>query len=246
MSNLYGLIRKIVPNIITSLALLAGCFACQAAFQGDLQLATAWILVSLFLDYTDGAIARLLNGCSEFGKVLDSLSDVIAFGLAPSALMFMLLGDSLSGHGYPGLLNLASFLIVIFAALRLSRFTVSQKSKGFFAGLPVPAAGLLIASLAYLKATPGYERVASLYGHPLVLILLILILCCLMISRIPMFSFKFCNLDWQGNQWRYIFIIISVILLILLQVEAIPVLFILYLLMSVIRSITKKHSNPVS
>lgn len=180
------------PNFVTLGNLLCGSVATLAASRGKLDEAFLLIVLAAVFDFLDGFCARLLRSYSETGAELDSLADLVSFGLAPTA---MLLARYDIGAG--GWMNAAGgallFAVVLFAALRLARFNVDKSQHSEFRGLPVPAGALLIASLV-----TGFEGLSN--G---VLTLLAVVVATLMVSPIRMFALKFHGFGWRGNELRY-------------------------------------------
>ena len=234
-------LRSFVPNTITSLNLLSGCLAILMVFQGDLHLASMFILIAAVLDFFDGFAARLLNAYSELGKQLDSLADLISFGLAPAFILYNMMNSSLQLDGfYPGIswfygfLLLSPFLIAIFSALRLAKFNIDTRQTTSFIGLPTPANAMLIASfpvLVWLGSSTLFNQVMM---NQYVLLGVILLQSFLLVSPIPMFSLKIKNLRWSDNKVRYIFLGVCLLLIVLLQEIALPLIILVYVIISVL------------
>ena len=219
-------IKKYTPNFITCLNLLAGCVSCVMAFQGDYLHAALFLYLAAIFDFLDGLAARILGAYSEVGRELDSLSDVVSFGMAPGIILFSWLQTIAPENTF---LPYVAFLIPIFSALRLAKFNVDPGQESSFIGLPTPASAIFIASLISLNQSPALENILS---NVWVIIALILVLSLFLISKIPIFSLKFKNLTWKDNRTRYIFLILSIILLAIFRSEAIPLIIILFILMS--------------
>jgi CDP-diacylglycerol--serine O-phosphatidyltransferase len=167
-----------------------------------------FIVFSAIFDFLDGLSARLLKTYSETGKELDSLADVISFGLAPGCIVYTYLESLLYCTGWVYIPFIA-FLLPVFSALRLAKFNIDTRQSSSFLGLPVPASALFWASL--IPSFHYYFHIQPL----LVLILIIFLLLVfgfLMISEIPMFSLKFKNLEWKANKWSFYLIILSIVL----------------------------------
>jgi len=156
------MIKKIIPSFFTSLNLAAGCISIVFALKGELNIAGILIIVAAVLDLLDGMFARILNAVSEFGKQLDSLSDVVSFGVAPSMIIMQLMQYSLIAVepaasfdiGNPSVWNMiimySAFLIAVFSALRLAKFNIDASQQKSFKGLPTPANALMITSLGFI------------------------------------------------------------------------------------------------
>jgi CDP-diacylglycerol---serine O-phosphatidyltransferase len=235
--------------------LLCGCLGILCAVSGELVLAAYLIFIAGILDFLDGFVARLLNQHSEIGKQLDSLADMVTFGILPSFILFMIIsGESLCekniesyafiGHLNPNyknfLLAFLSFILALFSALRLAKFNIDTRQSDSFIGVPTPANAFVVAAFPLiLEFNPEYK---FLILSPTFLISYTLIMSYLLISEIPLFALKFKSFSWKSNQIKYIFLILSVILLITLQFLAIPLIIFLYIIMSVISNFQTKKS----
>ena len=181
--------RKIVhqvPNVITGMNLFAGSVSIVYAFNNQLEMAFYLILLAAVFDFFDGFVARLLNAQSEFGKELDSLADVISFGLAPAVIMFQFFQSNMEVFGFEAypFLPYISFIIPVFSAFRLAKFNLDTRQSESFLGLPTPANALFIGSYVFL---PNFFNIAH---HPLFLTVLIIVMSLLLVSELPMFSLK--------------------------------------------------------
>ena len=207
--------RRHIPNMITCCNLLSGCVAAVFAFEGVYTIAFACIIMGAVFDFFDGLTARALKVSSPLGKELDSLADVITFGLAPATMAYSWLCECASAHLdmlVASTMPFAAFLLVAFSALRLAKFNVDDRQTSSFIGLPTPAnalfwGGLVIGSHDVVVAQP--------YGWVLVLVL-ILLFSWLLVAEIPMFSLKFKNLSWKSNRIAYTFLLVSLVLLVVL------------------------------
>jgi len=228
-----------IPSFITSLGLISGALAIFFAIDGHLTFAGIFILIAAVFDFLDGFSARLLNAYSLLGKELDSLADLISFGLAPAAILFTLLEFALFGKNQPiheidalwyEWLALASaFLIPVFSALRLAKFNISTNQDRNFIGLPTPANAILWASLAIIVSIPGNTELIRLLFTVKNLAITAVVTSLLLVSRIPMFSLKFSSGRWKENWHRYIFIILCIGLAIFFHVYAVPALVLIYI-----------------
>jgi CDP-diacylglycerol---serine O-phosphatidyltransferase len=228
--------KKHIPNAITSLNLFAGCLALYFAFHDKLVYTAYLVAVAAIFDFLDGMLARVLGAYSEIGKQLDSLADMVSFGVVPGVIMFMLLqksGDTI--FGFPAeTAAFFGFLITIFSALRLAKFNIDTRQTTSFIGLPTPACTIFVASLPLILVHGDiihYEIILN----PIVLVSLTVILSYLLIAELPLFALKFSNLSWQDNSLRFIFLILSLILVVLLKFAAIPLIIVLYVLLSIIK-----------
>ena len=195
------------------------------------------IFVAAVFDFFDGFAARLLNAKSPIGGELDSLSDVVSFGVAPSFIIAMLLSKT----GITWMVSnvnvfpMLAFILAAFAAVRLAKFNIDTRQTCSFIGLPVPAVGLFIASLPLMLSQISTD--SALYNfvvNPYFLLAAVAIFSWLMISEVPFFSFKIKNLKFKDNILRYFVVIFAVIALIILKLVALPFIFVFYILLSVI------------
>lgn len=222
---------KHLPNAITCLNLFSGCIGVWLAFNGNYVGAAVAIILSGIFDFLDGMVARMVNAYSNIGKELDSLADVVSFGLVPGAMVFSLL-STVQLHNY----SFLAFLIPIFSALRLAKFNVDERQSDSFIGLPVPANALFWAGLVVSCS-------AWLMEKHWALIALTILFSYLLVSELPMFSLKFKNLTWKDNQWPFIFLGVSILLIIILRVDSIAPIIIWYILLSAILFVISKRKK---
>ncbi|MEG1615403.1 MAG: CDP-diacylglycerol--serine O-phosphatidyltransferase [Bacteroidales bacterium] len=237
-----NMITKHIPNTLTSLNLFSGCLAVIAAYEGNYPLASLFIIAGAVFDFFDGMSARLLKAYSPMGKELDSLADMVTFGVAPAMIAFSLM-KSLVPAGFPELLAeylpYAAFLIAIFSALRLAKFNIDERQTSSFIGLPTPANALFWIGICMgLTTATGNVFIANIW----IILALVVIFSYLLVAEIPMFSFKFKSLNWKDNQLRYIFLIIAVPLLIILGITGISAVIGLYIILSLLTG--KKSVQP--
>ncbi|WP_291563049.1 CDP-diacylglycerol--serine O-phosphatidyltransferase [Bacteroides sp.] len=231
MSNI---ITRNIPNSITSCNLFCGCIASYMAFGGDFRMAMLFIVLGAVFDFFDGMTARLLKVSSPIGKELDSLADNITFGLAPSAIVFSLfkevsMPDFLSGISE--YVPYCAFIISVFSALRLAKFNLDERQTSSFIGMPTPANALFWSSLAIsLHENDGFLQAFNV----LYLLLLVVVMSLLLVSELPMFALKFKNLSFQSNKIRYIFLLVSVLLLVFWGITGLAAVILWYILLSVI------------
>ncbi len=224
--------KKHIPNFITCLNLFSGCVALTYAICGQLQTAAYFIMLAAAFDFLDGLLARLLNSYSELGKQLDSLADMVSFGLLPGVFVYHMLLMSLESNGLPIELAYVGFLITVFSALRLAKFNIDTRQTENFIGLATPANTLFFISLPFL--TEQDTEALMFLTHPLILIFLCLGFSYLLVSEISLFSLKFKSLAWDKNNFKYIFLAISLILIILFKFAAVPMIITTYILFSII------------
>ena len=207
--------------------MLCGCAGLVAAANGNLAGAAYLIWAAAAFDFADGLAARALKAYSSIGGDLDSLADMVSFGVLPGFIVYQLLQLALS-HDLAWLAYLG-FLLAIFAALRLAIFNVDTRQKEQFIGLPVPASALLISSLP-LGTLPFFQQMVS---QPLVVVLVTVVTSYLMVAPVPLLAFKFKNKQWKGNEVKFVFIAASLLLFFLLKTVAIPIIIIAYIILSV-------------
>ncbi|MDE6271781.1 MAG: CDP-diacylglycerol--serine O-phosphatidyltransferase [Muribaculaceae bacterium] len=228
-----NIIRKNIPNSLTCLNILSGCVAIVFAFHptesfGSMsgwQWACLAIGIAAIADFSDGFMARLLKAYSDLGKQLDSLSDLVSFGVAPAMLLMNLAGEF---PQIPLWVRWAALLIPICGALRLARFNIDPRQTDGFIGLPIPANAIFWIGWAAL-ATSGWQAAVN----PWILLTAIILESLLMTSNIRLFSLKFKNFGWAGNQLRWVLILASLLLIIFWGLQAFcPIIFI-YIILSV-------------
>ena len=229
--------KKSIPNFITCLNLFTGCVAILIAFQGSLEYAAYLVGLAAVFDFLDGMVARLLHAYSEIGKQLDSLADMVSFGVLPGVIMYKLMQKSAMVDPNTTLMQaeiipFAAFIIIIFSALRLAKFNIDSRQTSSFIGLPTPANTIFIASLPLILAADSFNLsgyILNIYG----LMALSGILCYMLVAEIPLFALKFKNLTWKDNAVRFIFLLTAIPLLFIFKFAAIPVIIVLYVLLSV-------------
>lgn len=246
--------KKQIPNLITSLNILCGSVAILFAVSGNLIVASVFVFLGIFFDFFDGLAARLLNAQSEVGLQLDSLADVITSGVVPGIIMFQLMNlafvgnmqtltDVFSGQGWNvgvnNYLPLIGLLIVVASAYRLAKFNVDTRQTSGFIGLPTPANTLLILSLPLILEYQFSEMAESIILNKWVLIGLTLVSCILLNAEILLFALKFKTWDFKSNAVRYVFLALCVVLLITLKFLAIPLIILLYIVLSLLWKVAK-------
>jgi len=237
-------IRSNIPNLITLLNLASGSVAVIQVFSGEMVLAAWFIIIAAVFDFLDGFAARLLNSKSSIGAQLDSLADVVSFGLAPAMIMFQLLVESHSQattiFRESPFLPYVSILMVMAGAYRLARFNTDPGQSDEFKGLPIPANGLFVAALPLMMHYPSVSgMITDGVKVNYILVSLVLFLSFLMVSRIRMISLKFYNLKWKENAYRYLLIAPVPVLLIFFSFAAIPMTILYYIILSGIRNLAR-------
>jgi CDP-diacylglycerol--serine O-phosphatidyltransferase len=221
--------------------LFSGILSVYFSMTGDLQLAGFMIFLAALFDFFDGMAARLLDAKTPIGADLDSLADVVSFGVAPGFILFQMirlsLGQEFIPVENPGYLPFVGFIIPLFGALRLAKFNVDESQTDSFKGLPIPAQAIVVAAFPIIVLTCFADNsnfYSELLTNSLFLIGSGILLSFLMVSNLPMFSLKFSSFSWKENQTRYLFLLMSVVLLVLLKIAAIPLIVLLYVLVSLV------------
>ncbi|MBB5622041.1 CDP-diacylglycerol--serine O-phosphatidyltransferase [Pedobacter cryoconitis] len=218
--------KKHIPNALTCANLFSGCIGVVFAFKGDLNIAAYAVLISGICDFFDGFAARLLHVKSPIGKELDSLADMVSFGFLPGVVMFQLLTQSDFSSPY---LPYLGFMMTIFSALRLAKFNIDTRQTEDFIGLNTPMNTLFIVSLPFIQ-----KDYPALIGSSVLLVAITVIMSFLLTSEIRIFSLKFSSFKWEPNKIKFIFLILSAILIAFLQFAAVPFVLVLYIALSLL------------
>lgn len=224
--------KKHIPNTITLLNQFSGIVACIFAYNSRFDLALLFVLIGATLDFMDGAMARLLRVSSPLGKELDSLADVITFGLVPGMIAFRLLGPLAEVWEYMPYLG---FLITLFSTYRLGKFNIDERQTTSFIGLATPANAIFWLGLAY-----GYQSLLSAVS-PWFVLVAVVVSSYLLVCELPMFSFKFHNFGWAENRIRYMFILGAIVLAVVFFRQSLPLIILWYILLSVVGALTIKR-----
>lgn len=258
-------IKKHIPNAITSGNLLCGCLAIVKVFEGNLVWAAYLVGIALVLDFFDGFTARLLKVSSPIGKDLDSLADMVTFGVLPGLVMFKIIETARIinmsvGVDVPGMTSIANesatylpsyiaFVIPIFSAIRLAKFNNDTRQTDSFIGLPTPANAMFICSLPLIfninQTFLSHEYALGISGlilKPYVLCLVAVVMSLLLVAEIPLIALKFKNFTWADNKIRFVFMGLSVILIGVFQFVGIPMVIILYMVLSIVNNLFLKKS----
>jgi len=227
-------VRKHLPNAITCANLFSGCLGIVFTFQHNLLFAAYAIFLAAIFDFFDGLASRLLQSFSGIGKDLDSLADLVSFGVLPSAILYELLLQAPQIEHVSPYLNFIAFLIPVFSALRLAKFNTDERQSEIFIGLPTPANAILIASFPLILSQGGIIYREYIL-NPFFLSCFVLIMCSLLVAEIPLMSLKFKSTDFQENIYRYLLILLSVIVIVIFKFVAIPAIIFLYIVMSIIQ-----------
>jgi len=238
-------IQKHIPNIFTLSNLSCGLIAILLAFQAHLHLAGTFIIIGLFFDFFDGLLARIFKVSGDFGKQLDSLADLISFGVAPSIIVFQLIfkienGNYLTQSNnwidlFQTISPFIALMIPIFSALRLAKFNIDTNQSSNFIGIPTPANALFFIAFPFILQYQEDSFITDYINNSYFLVFATIFMCLLMISNIKLFSFKLKSLKWKENKIPYLFILISIILLFKFLFVAIPIIILLYPVISLIK-----------
>lgn len=245
--------KKHIPQFITMLNILCGCIATVFAVLNMLELAAIFVFLGIVFDFFDGLAARVLDAQSELGIQLDSLADVITSGLVPGIVMFQLLAMSQTGGwnfdlsgtsealtwtGFKiSFLPFFGFLITLASAYRLAKFNIDENQATSFIGLPTPANALLILSLPLILLYQGNDYLNQIILNPWFLIIITILSSYLLNSRIELFALKFKNWSFKDNALRYIFVIVSLVLLLTMKFLAVPAIVLFYIVSSMVYKI---------
>ena len=230
--------KKYVPNLITLSNLLCGTVAIVFAVRGTIDWAALFVAIGIFLDFFDGFFARLLHVKSEMGLQLDSLADMVTSGVVPGIVMFQLLNNStyvLQTEGtFAMLLPYVGFFITLASAYRLANFNIDTRQTSGFIGLPTPANTMFILSLPLILQYQPTELFNSLLHNMWVLLGITLLSAYLLNAEIALFALKFSDYSFKNNALKYVFLALCVILLLSLKIIAIPLIILLYIILSLL------------
>jgi len=212
-----------LPNALTCGNLFCGCIGILFAVQYSPITAAYFVWAACVFDFFDGFAARALHYSSPIGKELDSLADMVSFGVLPAITMFSLI----ESQTFNSFFSYSAFLLAIFSALRLAKFNIDERQKESFIGLPVPANALFITGLVFLPSP--FDQITS--SVP-ILIAITVLFSLLLVSPLKLFALKFKNYTWADNKIRFTFVVVSVLLLALFKAGAIPLIILLYVAFS--------------
>ncbi len=240
-------IKKHIPNLLTLGNLFCGVIAAIFAVEGNFVITALCVALGILFDFLDGFIARLLKVTGELGKQLDSLADMVTSGVVPGIVMLKLIQVNLIGSGNSFIyeepiidINLLGLLLTLGACYRLAKFNIDTRQSNSFIGLPTPAMSLFVISLPLIQANTNIEFVQNLIGNNYFLIAITLFLSYLMNAEIPLFSLKFNSFILKNNIIKYLFLIVSLVMIIGLKYISIPLIITLYILLSVVDNLRKE------
>jgi CDP-diacylglycerol--serine O-phosphatidyltransferase len=224
--------------------LVSGCLSVFFAVDGQLGWASLFIFAAAIFDFCDGFSARLLKAYSAIGKELDSLADLVSFGLAPAAIVFTMLEYTLFGKNQPiqdieanwnqWITLFTSLVIPVAGAFRLAKFNTDDRQSEQFLGMPIPANAIFFASLGLILELGTKAAIVPIILNKYTLLASIFACSFLMVSELPMFNLKFKNVRLKENALRYFFLGVTILMLIILQLYALPLIIIWYVLLSII------------
>jgi len=237
-------IKQHIPNALTIFNLASGLISLTLTFEGQFVYAALMIFIAAVFDFLDGNAARMLKAFSELGKQLDSLADLVSFGVAPGLLIYRMISVKCAGScNVLEQMNISPYfamLIPVCSALRLAKFNIDLRQEVNFIGLPTPASAIFFASIPlviyiqpHIFSLVRLDFLPVFFSNTRILTILAVFFSYLLISDFKIFSLKFKNLVWKGNQLRYVFIILSICLFILFFLSAIPIIIVCYILMSI-------------
>ncbi|MDD3004009.1 CDP-diacylglycerol--serine O-phosphatidyltransferase [Flavobacterium sp.] len=223
-------IKKHIPNLITLLNLFSGCIALIYAVEHNFEMAFLFVSLGIFLDFFDGFFARLFNVSSPLGLQLDSLADMVTSGVVPGYVMFLLLTKNTDVSFLPYI----GFIITLGSCYRLANFNIDTRQTDSFIGLPTPANALFILSLPLVLQHTNSEVIYGFLNNQWMLLVISLFSAYILNAEIPLFSLKIKEFNFKKNKLQIIFLSLSVVLLIAFQFLALPLIIILYVLLSVV------------
>ncbi|WP_185851666.1 CDP-alcohol phosphatidyltransferase family protein [Blattabacterium cuenoti] len=217
-------IIKKIPNTLTLFNLFFGCISLTFLQSKHFECSAFFTMLSLIVDLLDGFFSRFLNIENEFGKELDSLADMVSFGIVPSMIVFFLLKNEKIPF-----IEWSAFFISIFSAWRLAQFNIffskkNEKKRNYY-GLSTPINTLFFSSLSMIKD--------HILLSPIIILMMVFLSCYFLISKIPMFSFYFDGFSWKKNKIRYLFLLMSIFLLLTLHMFSLPCIIIFYIITSI-------------
>ena len=250
--------KRHIPNLFTLGNLFCGTIAAIFAISSTYEIAALFVAFGIILDFFDGFLARILKVQGELGKQLDSLADMVTSGVVPGIVMYNLIEKNFINASElidynnkiysftiadTGYLKLLGLLLTLSACYRLAKFNIDTRQSESFIGLPTPAMSLFVVSLPLIYSNTEFELMRELIENDYFLVTVTLVLSYLMNSNIPLFSLKFKNFDFRTNVFKYLLMVISVILLVTIHYLAIPTIIIIYIILSVIQNMTVQKDS---
>lgn len=234
-------VKAQIPNMFTMLNLFAGCVALVFVAELNYELAFYFVCLGIFFDFFDGYFARKFNVAGPLGVQLDSLADMVTSGVVPGYVMFQLMRSE-DAFGTASYLPFLGFVITLGASYRLAKFNIDTRQSDSFIGLPTPANALLFGSLPFVKIAFVNDTFNGILFNSWVLVGLCFMSAYVMNAEIPLFSLKIKNFSFQKYKLQIFFLLLSVALIAFLQVLAVPIIIVLYVMLSVFNNFSKKKS----
>ena len=233
--------KRHFPNLLTLLNLVSGFVATIFASKGYIEQACFFIMAGMVFDFADGFAARLLKAYSDIGRDLDSLADIVTFGVAPGAILYFLLTGS-GLHDLPAIV--ISSLLPAASALRLAKFNNDTEQSTSFKGMATPASAFTVVAFVIASRYTDRQIFDILAGSPWFTGTLSAFLAVMMLINTRMFSLKFSHLKYRGNEERYIFAGVTLMLLLVFRLAALPLIMVSYILISILFVAFRRPGTP--
>jgi CDP-diacylglycerol---serine O-phosphatidyltransferase len=234
------MIKKQIPNMITGFNLVSGCISIVLSFSHQYEWAIIAIFMAAVFDFFDGFAARLLKVSSPIGVEMDSLADVVSFGVSPAMILFCYMIEMTTQQGVSGwqsYLPYFVFIVPMFSAFRLAKFNLDTRQTESFLGLPTPANAMFLSTLVILPESWGFIH------NSYTLLVIAIITSLLLVSEIPLFSLKIKNLSWKDNKIKFIFLAGALVIMGFLTVISIPFVILWYIILSVINNLIEPKTS---
>ena len=235
-------IKRLIPNLFTMLNLFCGCVALVMVTNYEFDFAFYFVCLGIFFDFFDGFFARKFGVAGPLGVQLDSLADMITSGLVPGYVMFKLMQDS-DAFGVESYLPYLGFIITLGACYRLAKFNIDERQSDSFIGLPTPANALFFTSLPIINTSFFDDNFNGIIYNNWVLIGITFLSAYVMNAEIPLFSLKIKDFSFAKYKLQIFFLVLSVAMLIFLKILAVPLIIVIYVLLSVINNIVTKKAS---
>ena len=229
--------KKHIPNALTSANLLCGMIGIVYVLGGEINFGAYFIFLAALFDFLDGFVARMLKVSSDIGKQLDSLADLVTFGVLPSFILFKMVESNTEIWILPFLV----LIVAVFSAVRLAKFNIDERQSDRFIGVPTPANALLISTLPFLSERSKFFELQL--SNPYMLIALAFLMSYLLVAELPLIAFKFKDFSFNKNIFRYLVIANSLIFLIVLGIAGIPFAIISYIALSIVEAWITKNAK---
>jgi CDP-diacylglycerol--serine O-phosphatidyltransferase len=232
--------KRYIPNLFTFLNMGSGLIALIFVFQNHFESAALFVFLGIFFDFFDGFFARMFKVQSAVGLQLDSLADMITSGVVPGAVVFFMLQMNVNENllfassRWYNYMPYLGFILTLAAGYRLAKFNIDTRQTVSFIGVPTPAMSIFVLSLPLVALHSNIQILVHLVQSTGFLIATVFVFSYLMNCELPLFALKFKSFDWQSNAEKYVFMGISILLLIILGVTAFPLIIILYILISMV------------